>query len=530
MNKIRIGHIKGEPGASVKPEFANTTDECVDITKLYVLPDGYVYNYADGKWNNTGHLFIDTKDYVKPQMFGAKGDGVTDDTEAIQNTINNNKVVFIPEGKYLISRTIEIPSDRYIFGGGATQSVKALAEFCTTENICMIKFTGHRSKLSNILLSHSTDNTSNIVELGNCRYITLNNVGLYHGTTHCDGVGVDITNDEGDWSGYITLESVYASGYRICLNAHSTLLRAYNCVFNGGSDTLKNLSLSGETFSFNGCDLSGEGVAVSYDGAYPISFTGCYFEGFYVDSAFDVSHKDATIRIDGCKIHQGKLANSYGEKSTYFLFTNKFDLRNILNFMDGTHSTKNMVINPNFKHGALGWVYAGCNLTTDTSGSANRFTTSIRAEGSLATYSMYHSLGKLGEGTYTIGLWLNDSGESDDVPDHDIYVQDTNNKHNYVFRARRKVYIDGWALLLGVFTIPESQKDNEWEIAIYCTNGSVSSYTGVGLYKGIYYECPSDYEMNSKFPIVDKIAIKGSDGKYYKLVVGADGALTTEQM
>jgi hypothetical protein len=28
------------------PEFANNIEECVDTTKLYVLPDGYIYSYV----------------------------------------------------------------------------------------------------------------------------------------------------------------------------------------------------------------------------------------------------------------------------------------------------------------------------------------------------------------------------------------------------------------------------------------------------------------------------------------------------
>lgn len=43
------------------------------------------------------------KDYVTPQMFGAKGDGVTDDTNALQHAINSSDTIFIPNGVYLIS-------------------------------------------------------------------------------------------------------------------------------------------------------------------------------------------------------------------------------------------------------------------------------------------------------------------------------------------------------------------------------------------------------------------------------------------
>ena len=52
--------------------------------------------------------------YKSPQMFGAKGDGITDDTKAIQDCMNycydNKKTMFIPKATYIIRDIINIPS------------------------------------------------------------------------------------------------------------------------------------------------------------------------------------------------------------------------------------------------------------------------------------------------------------------------------------------------------------------------------------------------------------------------------------
>lgn len=48
------------------------------------------------------------KNYVTPQMYGAKGNGTTDDTAAIQAAIDSGKVVYFPKATYLIGSTIEI--------------------------------------------------------------------------------------------------------------------------------------------------------------------------------------------------------------------------------------------------------------------------------------------------------------------------------------------------------------------------------------------------------------------------------------
>ena len=56
--------------------------------------------------------------YVNVKNCGAKGDGVTDDTEAIQYAVNNYKTIFFPTGTYIISNTI-----RESTNGGARQLI-----------------------------------------------------------------------------------------------------------------------------------------------------------------------------------------------------------------------------------------------------------------------------------------------------------------------------------------------------------------------------------------------------------------------
>jgi len=57
------------------------------------------------------------KDYVTPEMFGAKGDGVTDDTIAIQNAINSGKEVRLRATTYLVS-TLYLTRGTMICGQG----------------------------------------------------------------------------------------------------------------------------------------------------------------------------------------------------------------------------------------------------------------------------------------------------------------------------------------------------------------------------------------------------------------------------
>ena len=55
------------------------------------------------------------KDYVTPEMFGAVGDGVADDTQAWQNAIASRKTI-VAYNKYLITSTLALDNDVYVFG------------------------------------------------------------------------------------------------------------------------------------------------------------------------------------------------------------------------------------------------------------------------------------------------------------------------------------------------------------------------------------------------------------------------------
>jgi hypothetical protein len=55
---------------------------------------------------------------VTPQMFGAVADGVADDSDAIQTALNKGGMVYLPAGRYKITKTLTIGSNTTMMGAG----------------------------------------------------------------------------------------------------------------------------------------------------------------------------------------------------------------------------------------------------------------------------------------------------------------------------------------------------------------------------------------------------------------------------
>jgi hypothetical protein len=103
------------------------------------------------------------RDVVSVKDFGAVGDGVTDDTVAIQAAINSNAgflAVYFPSGTYKITAQITISNDRVmLYGNGASSRIL----FVPTANaVCFLFDKGSTSSVQNVvqdLSFYSTDTT-----------------------------------------------------------------------------------------------------------------------------------------------------------------------------------------------------------------------------------------------------------------------------------------------------------------------------------------------------------------------------------
>lgn len=70
----------------------------------------------------------DVKDWTNVQSEGAKGDGLTDDTKAIQSAIDKYPVLYVPQGSYRITATLKLKPNTVLIGLHPLATNFALAE------------------------------------------------------------------------------------------------------------------------------------------------------------------------------------------------------------------------------------------------------------------------------------------------------------------------------------------------------------------------------------------------------------------
>lgn len=210
--------------------------------------------------------------------YGALGNGVADETAAIQACINAEKEVYIPAGTYLISSSLNIPSNRIIYGDGASTILKANAHNIKVLNI---KST---APLENIIVSNLaingggqlTSTTDGIraaigVYVSNAHNININNLfitkcGVMNGDVNANTA--TITNDNDNPSNLNP-----TGGYGILIEARHGLI--------------ENIYVSNCTVTYiaGGGNVFGDGIYVAgYNSNLSIVPKSIWIENCYVEN------------------------------------------------------------------------------------------------------------------------------------------------------------------------------------------------------------------------------------------------------
>jgi hypothetical protein len=188
--------------------------------------------------------FLDGKvSYVTPEDYGAVGDGVTNDSAAIQSALNSGLPLLIPQNTYLISATVSIPTGAFIFGYGFK------SKLLTTSNITMLRIT-QALDVANITIES--------IQLSG------NRVGNAQKGLVCSGGGGNLNNyhikvSKCDFNNFSFAVEVGASGS----SNYKSVMILQGCIFFNNFSGFSALT-RGEYNLINNCSFNGNDFGVNF--------------------------------------------------------------------------------------------------------------------------------------------------------------------------------------------------------------------------------------------------------------------------
>jgi len=228
--------------------------------------------------------------------FGAKGDGLTDDTAAInralnqlycqQNNVQIRRSLFFPAGKYIVSDTIDIPPYATLYGEGPENSIIQMtisgSGTCVAQTADSLQQTG-----VNIGSGGATPPTDiNIINMAFQSLDDSKNIFLVESATNCEFQGVSFIGP-GTTSTLID-DGLNTSGVLVgssMLTTNNILLNG--CRFNGttygvsSDDQMKGVTIANSSFNilFKGVAL-GTGILIG-SGPTGTRITNNIFDNIY---------------------------------------------------------------------------------------------------------------------------------------------------------------------------------------------------------------------------------------------------------
>ena len=215
--------------------------------------------------------------YVSVKDFGAVGDGITDDTTAIQAAIAASKALYWPTGTYNLSSSITLSGNSIAwFGDGYENSVINLTGSAS------ITFTGNRNTFSELNFKANLTSSTTPFVLG----VTAGTAFWDSSINNCKFQGNPNTNAQS----LMSLDNAYINTFTSCMIFFGGTVVDINTI--GGRNTFQGCSIratqdanndqlikhvAGESNYFIGCDIETCTLIVNVSGGL-VNFQNCYFE------------------------------------------------------------------------------------------------------------------------------------------------------------------------------------------------------------------------------------------------------------
>lgn len=270
-----------------------------DINDLLTTDKSNVVNAINEVLNSIKPTIEEELYYVTPEMFGAVGDGVTDDTQAIKDALASGKHVQFKKANYLVTNTIDLESNALLITGVTCEETRItytgggylfinVGEF---SQVRKIQFAGNSTNnLMHGLIHRATFESVSIIDFDKAFYNTRT---VWAGVNHFNEVRVARVN------------LFYSDSTPIRHNLYSFI----NCVFNTITTVFDVIRY--EDWQFTSCDIEDCDDFILIKGTTiiaGINFVGCYFETGHIlkDNGYRAF---GSINIVGGWIYRGSTQN-----------------------------------------------------------------------------------------------------------------------------------------------------------------------------------------------------------------------------
>lgn len=196
-------------------------------------------------------------DMISVKDFGAIGDGLTNDTLAIQKALDAHDSVLLPKGTYLITAPITLAANKSLTGLGQTSIIK-----CQTNSFVAVEIPGGYTRLSNLRIEGGSVGVKLFGRDGECVQNNVTDVVIVDATT---GVLLDGYNDG--------TRPCYWNNFDRVLVRRPTL-HGVHLTRTGAGDTPNANRFHMVRVYSHGANLSGSGFYVE-QGAFNNAFTDC---------------------------------------------------------------------------------------------------------------------------------------------------------------------------------------------------------------------------------------------------------------